>query len=260
MVNPPSSPDNAQPSLTNRHTALARPVADDEDEPPSSGFRQGLPQMNSAAQKSRPSVSTLPPIIKSEDNLDFTEKVNHTEQVNDVEHGAPNGNNNPYGQGTPTFGEHLSRQRTRDVAGLDGQPAQKPWHRNIFKISKKSKIRTLFTNPNDIGPRPTYKESFLTAITYSWLNLLLLFIPVSWGLAFSDQSSTLVFVFSCLAIVPLAALLGLGTEQIALTTSQAVGGLLNATLGNVVELIIGAVALSKVNTHNRGSKQHLSPS
>lgn len=65
------------------------------------------------------------------------------------------------------------------------------------------------------------------------------------GLAFSDQNPTLVFVFSCLAIVPLAALLGLGTEQIALTTSQSVGGLLNATLGNVVELIIGAVALSK---------------
>lgn len=238
MVNPSSS-ENAQPSLANRHTALTRPVADDEDEPPSSGFRQGVPQVNNPAQNGRPSNSTLSPIIKSQDTLDYTEKVA------DVEHGAPNGNNSPYGHSVPAFGDELTRQRTRDVTGLDAKATRKPWHRNVFKIPKNSKIRTLFTNPNDIGPRPTYKESFMTALTYSWLNLLLLFIPVSWGLAFSDQSSTLVFVFSCLAIVPLAALLGLGTEQIALTTSQSVGGLLNATLGNVVELIIGAVALSK---------------
>jgi len=82
-------------------------------------------------------------------------------------------------------------------------------------------------------------------LLYSPLNILLLFIPVSWALHWTHQSDTVIFVVSALAIVPLAALLGLGTEQIALRTSQAVGGLLNATLGNVVELIIAGIALGK---------------
>ncbi|KAF9642885.1 hypothetical protein BDM02DRAFT_3264312 [Thelephora ganbajun] len=50
-------------------------------------------------------------------------------------------------------------------------------------------------------------------------------------------------VVSALAIVPLAAFLALGTEQIALRTSQAVGGLSNASLGNIVKLIIAGTAL-----------------
>ncbi|KAH6906185.1 calcium ion transporter [Coprinopsis sp. MPI-PUGE-AT-0042] len=237
MVNTSAS-ENAQPSASNRLTALPRPVTDEDDEPPSGGPHQGLSQMNRSSPDGRHSTSSFPP-VKSQDTLDFTEKAT------DIEQGGTNGLHNPYGHGVPAFGEELSRQRTRKAGALDVPVSQMPWHRNLFKISKKSKIRTLFTNPNDIGPRPTSLESLKTSITYSYLNLLLLFIPVSWGLHYSDQNSTLVFVFSCLAIVPLAALLGLGTEQIALTTSQSVGGLLNATLGNVVELIIGAVALSK---------------
>lgn len=234
-----SSSENAQPSDSTRHATLARPVADEDDEPPSSGPHQGLSQVNRSTRDGRRSISSFPE-VKSQDTLGFNEKPT------DIEEGGAHGLHNPYGQGVPAFGEELSRQRTRRADPLDAPIARTPWHRNLFKISKKSKLRTLFTNPNDIGPRPTSMESLKTTITYSYLNLLLLFIPVSWGLHYSDQNSTLVFVFSCLAIVPLAALLGLGTEQIALTTSQSVGGLLNATLGNVVELIIGAVALSKV--------------
>jgi Ca2+:H+ antiporter len=195
--------------------------------------------MNKSAQDGQQSSSSFPD-VKSRDTLEFNEKPT------DIEQGGANGLQSQYGQDGPAFGEELNGQRIKEIDALDTAGVGKPWHRNLFKISKKSKLRTLFTNPNDIGPRPTAMESLKTTITYSYLNLLLLFIPVSWGLHYSDQNSTLVFVFSCLAIVPLAALLGLGTEQIALTTSQSVGGLLNATLGNVVELIIGAVALSKV--------------
>jgi Ca2+:H+ antiporter len=46
-----------------------------------------------------------------------------------------------------------------------------------------------------------------------------------------------------LAIVPLAALLSRATESVAATTGDAVGGLLNATLGNLTELVIAAAAL-----------------
>lgn len=111
----------------------------------------------------------------------------------------------------------------------------------------KQRMRILFTPVHPLGPEPTYLASFKAAATYTPLNLCLLFIPVSWALHYTHQSDTLVFVFSALGIIPLAALLGFGTEQIALKTSMSVGGLLNATLGNIVEMIIAGIALSKVN-------------
>lgn len=52
-----------------------------------------------------------------------------------------------------------------------------------------------------------------------------------------------VFLISCLTIIPLAALMGLSTEAIAAHTGPRVGGLLSATFGNAVELIIGIFAL-----------------
>jgi Ca2+:H+ antiporter len=77
--------------------------------------------------------------------------------------------------------------------------------------------------------------------------------PLLWLLAFvpvvfvtekvSPGSQTLIFVLSILAIVPLAALLSHATEAIAAKTGDATGGLLNATLGNMTELVIGLAAL-----------------
>lgn len=57
------------------------------------------------------------------------------------------------------------------------------------------------------------------------------------------HSHTLLFVLAVLAIVPLAALLSHATEAVAAKTGDAVGGLLNATLGNLTELIIAITAL-----------------
>jgi Ca2+:H+ antiporter len=57
------------------------------------------------------------------------------------------------------------------------------------------------------------------------------------------EAHTLHFVLSVLAIVPLAALLSHATESVAAKTGDAVGGLLNATLGNLTELVIALTAL-----------------
>lgn len=57
------------------------------------------------------------------------------------------------------------------------------------------------------------------------------------------HATTLLFAFSLVCIAPLAALLSLATEQMADRTSNAVGGLLNATLGNMTELIVSLLAL-----------------
>jgi Ca2+:H+ antiporter len=73
---------------------------------------------------------------------------------------------------------------------------------------------------------------------------LLVFVPaVLAGEKLVAGAHTLLFVLSVLAIVPLAALLSHATESVAAKTGDAVGGLLNATLGNLTELIIALAAL-----------------
>jgi Ca2+:H+ antiporter len=76
------------------------------------------------------------------------------------------------------------------------------------------------------------------------LKWLLLFVPVTIALRFvAPQASTWIFLAACLAIVPLAGRLGEATEQLAHHSSDAIGGLLNATFGNAAELIIAITAL-----------------
>lgn len=73
---------------------------------------------------------------------------------------------------------------------------------------------------------------------------LLALVPVLLGVEFlKPEAHTLLFVLSVLAIVPLAALLSRATEAIAVKTGDTIGGLLNATLGNLTELMIALAAL-----------------
>lgn len=75
------------------------------------------------------------------------------------------------------------------------------------------------------------------------LNWLLMFIPVTLVAKHSGARPAVLFFLAALALIPIAALIVRATEQIAARTSDAVGGLLNATFGNAPELIIGIVAL-----------------
>jgi Ca2+:H+ antiporter len=75
------------------------------------------------------------------------------------------------------------------------------------------------------------------------LYALLVFVPVSLWLGLTHASATAIFIVSCLAIVPLAGLMGEATEHLAHHTGSGLGGLLNATFGNAAELIIGFMAL-----------------
>jgi len=73
---------------------------------------------------------------------------------------------------------------------------------------------------------------------------LLVFVPVVFvGNSLLPEAHTLLFVLSVLAIVPLATLLSHATESVAAKTGDTVGGLLNATLGNLTELVIALAAL-----------------
>jgi Ca2+:H+ antiporter len=70
------------------------------------------------------------------------------------------------------------------------------------------------------------------------LDWLLVLVPVSIGLELADGNELLIFLTSAGAILPLAGLIGRATEQLALHTGPRIGGLVNATFGNVTELVI----------------------
>ena len=85
---------------------------------------------------------------------------------------------------------------------------------------------------------------FLKDIRHDPLLWLLVFVPAVVAAAHLwPAAHTLLFVLSVLAILPLAALLSHATESVAAKTGDAAGGLLNATLGNLTELVIALTAL-----------------
>jgi Ca2+:H+ antiporter len=85
----------------------------------------------------------------------------------------------------------------------------------------------------------------------SWLkpslNWLLVFVPVAIVLRFAPSlgSPTVLFVVACLAVIPLAGLMGRATEHLAEHVGAGAGGLLSATFGNAAELIIALFALAR---------------
>ena len=84
----------------------------------------------------------------------------------------------------------------------------------------------------------------LKEVRHNPMLWLLAFVPVVFAAAkLKPEAHTLLFVLSVLAIVPLAALLSQATESVAAKTGDAAGGLLNATLGNLTELVIALTAL-----------------
>jgi Ca2+:H+ antiporter len=77
----------------------------------------------------------------------------------------------------------------------------------------------------------------------SKLNLLLIAVPMTVYFNYFAHDANISFITSMIAIMPLAFLMGKATEEIALRTSESVGGLLNATFGNAAEMIIALFAI-----------------
>ncbi len=86
-------------------------------------------------------------------------------------------------------------------------------------------------------PMYTYhitKETLLS----NYVNVLLVFVPIGIIAGAMGWNPTTVFILNFLAIIPLAALLSFATEELSVKLGQTLGGLLNATFGNAVELIV----------------------
>ncbi|KAF2682080.1 calcium/proton exchanger [Lentithecium fluviatile CBS 122367] len=80
----------------------------------------------------------------------------------------------------------------------------------------------------------------------SWINVLLVFVPIGFALYYSKKVGAVpIFIVNFVAIIPLAAMLSYATEELAIRVGETLGGLLNATFGNAVELIVSVQALIK---------------
>lgn len=131
--------------------------------------------------------------------------------------------------------------------------------------SAQSGEHTSLLRPQTFVSRPTFSDRMWYAgdhrawmritgrafhLTYatlanSYVNLLLVFVPLGIVSGAVGWNPTSVFVLNFLAIVPLASLLSFATEELAATLGETLGGLLNATFGNAVELIVSIVALQQ---------------
>jgi Ca2+:H+ antiporter len=75
-----------------------------------------------------------------------------------------------------------SKQGTRDT-----QRSENP--------SLARRVTELFVSERPVKHEPTWKHSALAIVKASWLNVLLVFIPIGWATSYSHVNDTLVFVF-----------------------------------------------------------------
>lgn len=94
------------------------------------------------------------------------------------------------------------------------------------------------------GPtKKSFGQNVISLTRSNIVNVLLPFVPIGIFAGYMGYGAITVFVTNFLGIVPLAGLLADATEILADSMGQTIGGLLNATFGNVVELIVAVVAL-----------------
>ncbi|KAJ5691118.1 hypothetical protein N7488_011853 [Penicillium malachiteum] len=91
-------------------------------------------------------------------------------------------------------------------------------------------------------PLHVVRLAWLTLVR-DYVNVLLIFVPLGILAGVLEWDPTAIFVLNFFAIIPLASLLSFATEELAATMGQALGGLMNATFGNAVELIVSIIAL-----------------
>jgi len=96
----------------------------------------------------------------------------------------------------------------------------------------------------------------LRFVFFSWINVLLIFVPIGFAVFYIKKTNPetgekehlkpyIIFTLNFIAIIPLAAMLSTATEELAIRVGETLGGLLNATFGNAVELIVSVQALIK---------------
>ncbi|TKA71585.1 hypothetical protein B0A55_08320 [Friedmanniomyces simplex] len=156
-----------------------------------------------------------------------------------------NSNNDGQPNGRPTAGD----------GAADEANERTPLTHAASSLGNMGSIRSMGRNSKG---KPLYKDdrawvrypmNFLhitwETLSSNYVNVLLVFVPAGIILGALGLDPMAVFIVNFLAIVPLAALLSFATEELSVKLGQTIGGLMNATFGNAVELIVSVVALTK---------------
>ncbi|KAI5290923.1 hypothetical protein KEM54_000024 [Ascosphaera aggregata] len=107
-----------------------------------------------------------------------------------------------------------------------------------------------YRNDNRIWVRWPVESFHVTYATLAsnYVNVLLFFVPLGIMSGYFGWSAEMTFALNFFAIVPLASLLGFATEELAAVMGETLGGLMNATFGNAVELIVSEAAARSSST------------
>lgn len=155
----------------------------------------------------------------------------------------------------------IARDRVREIRAQSSsrlsnpEPSPSIIENFLFNLTSKPIYRSLRFSPSGRNLLPpespgTFEPGkdfthLWNMIVSSYLNVLLIAIPIGIAAGIMAAPASLVFIANFFALIPLALILGEITEDLALRFGDAIGGLLNATFGNVVEGILGIAALSR---------------
>ncbi|KAJ5678768.1 hypothetical protein N7462_007012 [Penicillium macrosclerotiorum] len=132
------------------------------------------------------------------------------------------------GNGTLEPGERTSLLgRPTSFSGLSGHEQEQHGGHHHHPKDNRAWVR---------WPLQVVRLTWLTLVR-DYVNLLLIFVPLGIIAGVLEWDSTAIFVLNFFAIIPLASLLSFATEELAATMGQALGGLMNATFGNAVDII-----------------------
>lgn len=137
---------------------------------------------------------------------------------------------------TPSTGIETPMPEERAIL-LEGQDLQAPGEGQIHRLPRpQAKYEPALARPVTSGE--SIWGAVKTTLGCSYSNYLLPFVLLGIIAGRQGWDDTLVFVLNFLAILPLASLLSFATEELAKSVGQLVGGLINATFGNAIEMIV----------------------
>ncbi|KAJ0167686.1 Vacuolar calcium ion transporter [Colletotrichum tanaceti] len=152
----------------------------------------------------------------------------------------PNGRDGDVDENSPLLvnGNHSANHESHVVNGDSGNQTLK----FLFNST-----HTPGTDSPNVAVRYSSQVWHVTKVSLlsNYVNFLLVMVPLGIVAGKLHWSPTAVFTINFFAIIPLAAVLSFATEQISMKLGEALGGLLNATFGNAVELIVSIVALKE---------------
>lgn len=147
-----------------------------------------------------------------------------------------------------------NNERTPLLNGLNGESSNGNQNHILGDVHRERSAAFQFFFDSKHTPGNDSNNFVVRSLAYTWhvtkvtllsnyVNFLLIMVPIGIIAGRLGWNSTAVFTINFFAIIPLAAVLSFATEEISLKLGEALGGLLNATFGNAVELIVSIVAL-----------------